>query len=984
MSRAATSPELALYRGKGIWSKPRAAILKPTAVYTARVNQAFSSWDGILEIEYDTGSGTLADILPDMTLLIGSSAGKWDKGICRLRDKDSNTFFIGESSDTKVMNNDFLTVVDDFGLWARHVRIVDGEAFMDGGVAYSNQHTNFKPTPIMGGNRILELTGASISAVYNFASSYALDSTITGYSCSAPGSSSSSGMTTATPTITWNSTGWKNVYLTLTAANGETFFSVRKVYIWNKDNPPPRVTFPDRPTSDINSAGWSFQVALMDECDTETIRDHALVIIFGEDYYGDTKSSIGPLAGCENIIVEGWIAKETIDWNPEQGVVQFTGYTAQYWFGIIPAYPDGVEFVKYPATAWTEIQHLTVNKGVWHFLHWRTTATRIMDVFLTNDTKYTAEVSSLAQNLWEQLREMTWNQIFARPMVNAHNQLYIEVHPQLVPEASRTWPTVMNITKKDWVGKINLERHTVNDAAVVSLSGVAVDTSGTGKAYFALSRGHTFTHYGTPKMEDRLLVSGQAQANQLCALYFNWLNNPFKDIPITLVANNRLIDICPRQKCTITIEAEDTPRGIEYTGGIIPTSVSIVSDPETGWMHTEVTFEAETGLEEDLLAVNGDIPGSGDISVPPTPSFPSFPSIPITFPGIPPLTPDGPTVVLLHDVNMGMIATDDFHAAGPHWYTANGGLTATQYQNINEFFVTPSGAFYVAYSTGVDGNNYLSKPFFLARADKIGAPFTVILDEPGIRPGGVINAFTPNWGLWAVGYNPLLPENVAYIAGQNTVDRFIYIGAGSSFAPGILVDDTVWNAGLAYGLGQWLYARDTVAATIAADGSAGVLTAVQNVTWLGDFDPNPVFITAGTIGKSFHKQAGLLSLNHLYVGENNLATATLYTYADSLVGTGLACDPSGMLLMGRWTAAGLRGRSSDGAATWSTMGSLPFGPWWWAYAGGSGISSSRWVAAGGSSIRYSPDFGATWINKEGFITSVAPIPNINDVKVIKY
>ena len=110
------------------------------------------------------------------------------------------------------------------------------------------------------------------------------------------------------------------------------------------------------------------------------------------------------------------------------------------------------------------------------------------------------------------------------------------------------------------------------------------------------------------------------------------------------------------------------------------------------------------------------------------------------------------------------------------------------------------------------------------------------------------------------------------------------------------------------------------------------------------------------------------------VGENNLATNTPYTDA-TFDGKGLACDPSGVNLMGR-QSAGAKAKSSDGGATWLALSSLPPGNWNFAYLGGTG-SEQWWVAAGGSSIRLSKDFGTTWLNREGNLLSVAPIPVIN-------
>lgn len=983
MARAATAPELALFRTPGQWGKLRAAIFQPHTIYTARINQVFSTWDGVLEITYDTGSGTLADVLPDMTLLIGSSAGAHDVGIVRLRDKDSDTFFIGETSDIKYADNHFLTVIDDFGLWARHVRLSAGVPFMDGGTAYSDQHTNFDPTPIMGANRALKLEGASVSASFSAAGSYVLDSSISGYSWSAPGSSSSSGMTTATPTITWNTVGWKLVYLTLTAANGKTFFGVRYVFVWNDANPPSSAVIDNPPRCDVESGGWQFELTLLSGVDLATVRDHALVILFAEDYYGTTQQSIGPVTGCENIVVTGWIARESINWNPEQGQVRFIGYTAQYWLSQIPAYPDGVELVTGTPAAWTEIQGLTINKGLFHFLRWRTTATRVMDVFLTDDTKFTKEVSSLAGNLWEQLREMAFLQIYARPGVNALNQLFIEVHPQLVPEASRTWPTVMTITKEDWQEEIDIERVTMNEVAAVSLSGVAVNESGVATAHFALSTGHVFSHYGRPEIQDKLLVESQSQANTLCGLYFSWRNNPYPDIPIVLAANNRLIDCFPRQKCLITIVSADTPRGIAYSGGLIPTSVALVPDPETGYLHTEVTFEAETGLTANIISVNGDVPGSGNISIPPTPSLPSLPPFPVPIPGTGTVEvdPDNTLPVLLHDLTKGLLYTANINTANPQWITVNAGLTAAQYQKINAIVVTPSGALYVANRA----NNGSGDIPFIAYAPSIGGTFTIIEDSASILakfPTTTVQAVN------ALACNPLSGQ-VAYVIGGNASNQMkIYIGTGSSFAAGATIlnhqfSSTIGIGSLSYGFGKWLLTGQNGSGQSAwwvLNAAATSVTASGTPIPPGN-TATTAHIRAGTTDKAFHFTR---NDQNLTVSTGN--ATTFVTVGDGLmnvVGNNqedtLACDPTGTFLMGRWSTQ--KGKSSDGGATWSALSSLPPGNWWWSYAAGSGVGS-WWVAAGGSSIRLTQDFGTTWLNREGNLLSVAPIPNINMVKVV--
>jgi len=86
-------------------------IQRPATVYTMRINQTFTSLDGVTELTYDGGSGTLADIIPGMTVLIGSAAGLFDKGTCRVRKTPTATvLYINQVSNIPININAFLPV----------------------------------------------------------------------------------------------------------------------------------------------------------------------------------------------------------------------------------------------------------------------------------------------------------------------------------------------------------------------------------------------------------------------------------------------------------------------------------------------------------------------------------------------------------------------------------------------------------------------------------------------------------------------------------------------------------------------------------------------------------------------------------------------------------------------------------------------------------------------------------------------------------
>src|SRR4026208_1012857 len=126
MARPLTSPELTLLRSDGQWSKLYLAVLKPNTIYTARLAAVPGSTDLVYEITFTSGSGTLGDVKPGMTLYVGTIAGAYDLGMSRIRKNPiSGTFYIGLTSAIDWQSSCYLTVVDEFDWDAKHALLVD-------------------------------------------------------------------------------------------------------------------------------------------------------------------------------------------------------------------------------------------------------------------------------------------------------------------------------------------------------------------------------------------------------------------------------------------------------------------------------------------------------------------------------------------------------------------------------------------------------------------------------------------------------------------------------------------------------------------------------------------------------------------------------------------------------------------------------------------------------------------------------------------
>jgi hypothetical protein len=115
MAEVLSAPKLAAQRLPGQWSKSRLIVPQAHTIYTARLNGVPSSNDMVVEITVDTESGTRSNVLPDMTLYVGSmagggtGAGAYDLGMCRIRKTPIATkFYIAEASDIVWVDNAYL------------------------------------------------------------------------------------------------------------------------------------------------------------------------------------------------------------------------------------------------------------------------------------------------------------------------------------------------------------------------------------------------------------------------------------------------------------------------------------------------------------------------------------------------------------------------------------------------------------------------------------------------------------------------------------------------------------------------------------------------------------------------------------------------------------------------------------------------------------------------------------------------------------
>ena len=963
-----SAPNLALLRAPGRRSKLYLAIRKPNTIYTAVLAAVPTSTDMVSEVTYNTGSGTLANVKTGMTLYVGTSAGAHDVGMVRIRkDPDATNFYFCATSeiDWSAAATIYLTIVDDFQLRVKPPKVTGGALLMDTDVAYSDQHTVFDPMPVLGLHAVLWLTGATVNALFDASASWVFGSTISGYAWTAPGASASSGMTTATPTITYNAAGQYCVYCTVTAANGKTFMGVRYVFVYSAASMPVTAfALKENPRGDNESGGWNFGVTMFAEADKADVQEGALVILFSEDWYGGTKQSIGPVANRENIVAWGWIAGESIVWDPEAGSVDFSVQGAAAWMQKLASDPLDLKF-SIATTTWNKIPQMTVDKALFHLLHWRTSVTQIMDVALTSDTRLLPEAATTGDSPWEQLTEIG-KKIFARPGVDPYGRLFIEIDPQMGPEADRTWDTVMTITKQDWKDQIVWRKQKPSPASSLATSAINLLASGGHNMFYSLAMGHIQARHGKSDTLDMLLCSSQAQANTQAGLLLGWKINEWPDIPIVLAQNNRFITLWPRQKLAISMVAGDTPRGDAYSGNPVPRACELVWDPEAGCFSTSVICEAETF---PTLVIDGDIPADPEdpddpIDPPDDPDPPDPPDPPI----------GAPTDVLIAgynsqttDKHAGLYYTQNFDDDSPEWFEMNEGLTEAEYTNVQRIKLCPSGLIVIL----VGVTDSFSAVFC---ANMLGSVWTKLID--GTEIGGHITA---------IGVNPNTSEEIMVAGGENSPTRWIKLMKGSrggltELSPHIDNGRPRYWGDISYGMGSWILtsSRDNVFEAehwwkISPTGAVISEGDLPNAT-----NARHHWHIRGGGGIVYTWQNGNKTLDKSIDNGDTFVGLTAPP-SDTTKACALACSPSGANLIAGGAGTSAEYSSPDYGESWEVLGNgLPVGFSVWDNCN----TEEGFIGSGGQNIFYTPDLGASWQAKNGMLASVNGFLIITHMKYI--
>lgn len=637
-------------RTPGNWSDVFLIIDEPDTIYTARATGSIDQEDWSLG--FDTGAGTLGNCLEDMTLLIGSTSGGWERGIARLRKAPiAGTFYIGADPSIICGDNDYLTVINDFAPFARHAVGTS----LDVDVAYSDQFTNFVPLPWCNGR--VRVIRAGETTEFDATLSSVPGSTITGYGWTFSGATATTGTATATPTATYDTSGRFRFALTVTAANSKTYTGYGFVYVLGDNlEAEADVLFDD--VDNTSEAGGRYRITMLDR---PSIRDGARAVLFADDYYSGVRQSFGPVEGMENILLDGRIIGETILRRADTERVQFEIAGPVGVLDKIATLQSGLVDTSFPTDdattlpAWSKMSGLTVLKGLHYLATLRSTIARCMDISIEDWGWACPKLVGTSTGLYGQLAEFAGRSGCSVRSDRA-GRIFCQRDTQLYPVVDRTAdiPVVVTLIDEDWQEEMTIVRRQRGEVSMAEAEG-EMFVSGTLIKVGGRSPGDQPARQGTPESLNELYVETNAQALELAGMLAASKNEEIETILMPMAYNNRLMDVAPRMFVNVTVDGEELR--------CIPRRVASRRDPRSGFMHTELELEPEGG---QWPAVAIEYPGENDTPVEP-PSEPPEPPAPPTEPPEP--EPEISEVDAVAATATDVQTTGDFDEASPTWAT---------------------------------------------------------------------------------------------------------------------------------------------------------------------------------------------------------------------------------------------------------------------------------------------------------------------------
>lgn len=959
------------------------SIFQPRVVFRAQVNNPAATQGDRVILYNNNTVGTYTDIEADMTMWVGSTLGGQELGKIRVRSSTSGTITVSENSDIQWTNGAYLTVFNYWELWPIYPRIILDPSnnenvifYKDYDIAYTNQNSNLGSIPNAGPHRAVWLDPASNQAqiYYSSTGTVSILGTALTYDWRFEGGIPS-GSTLADPGyVTYNAAGHYVTRLATTATSGTVDYTYRYVSVYDQVHLPIGRWQLEGLQGSREEGGYTASLKVFQ---IVPIQGNEVVVLFGDNTYGDTSQNLGGnYPNASDIFFVGYVDKDTIEYDYQHSEVSFDAVSLTQTMKKSSGFSVSVKSVASPAF-WYELLDMNSQRAMYHYLRWHTTALKIADFAYMGANYPIQYFDSERTSMYDAIHNYMQNATVGNVVSDRQGKVWLEVDAQAYPDPVSSFPSIMNITNRDWVETPRVEERLLNDVSYIERGGVAYSgvSTGTFAAIIGGAPGDAPGFYGTVESQEGLALLGQAQLNQLVGNLYANKNSPYPTFNYDSAINASNLDIAPQQSVFLSLAQIDTVRNRAINATYLPNSMTWRYDPASFKLLPQIEFKqlvtGVAGQTVTIPSVNdvGDGLGFDPFSL-------KFPPLPVVFPPTGLGVGDGaPSTVIVHlaerlGIKYGLAYTSNFNSPFPNWIQWNTGLTSDQYDNIDLVYTCPNGAVYVACTIPTP-----STLGFLARAPGVGQAFTVIEDSTTMvaKMGS-----SDNVRLIAIGVNKSVSEQVVYAISAFSDAVKLYIGANGSYSAGLSFGGQFTNDGasLSFGGGQWMWSCGGDHVDLLGTGATSITTVRSGP---------PLF------KGSRHIRAGGESFNTLHWGSTDIALGS--NNANSYVGPFtppiastaygqqniIASSLTGRYILATSLSSGLTRRSTDYGYSWSNG---------YVSTVSGKVDASRaveggFVLAGGVTVQWTDNGGSTWTNKIGDLLNIDPFGVCDAVAIVQ-
>lgn len=593
-------PQTELVRTRPQSSRLYLSVFQPTTIFQAQVNDPAIAKGARLITFNNVTAGSWTAIESNFTAYIGTTPGASDIGRIRVRSATSSQLTVAENSNIAWADDLYITVVRFVSLDPIYPRIIQNPAddedvifYKDYDIPYTNQNSILGTFVNMGCHRVSFISGSATQIFYSSTGTYNLLGDSLNYQWFFEGGTPS-GSTSADPgLITYNQTGDFVTRLVVSGSSGGIDTSYRCVSIYNKPGEGSDVPILSWEITSFNGSrdegGYKASFRVHENID---VKENAVVVIFSDDWYGGTNISLGGnYPGAENIKFVGYVLQDSIEYDYLHSQVSFDAASLTEVMKSALGFSVSVESVAAPSK-WYQLYDMDGRRAIYHYLRWHTTALNIADFqFVGTDQKiqfFDADRTSMFDAIDNYMR----NTLLGQVVSDRQGKVWMEVEAKAYQNPTGSFTSVMDISKRDWMGEPTIDERLSDDTSFLELGGVAYTgvAQNTFSALIASAPGSAPSFRGKVDTRTGLALSNQSDLNTMAGNVWANDNSEFPKISMDMSENLMNLDIAPQEAVFISIAPSDTVRNRLIEGLYIPSGMDWRYDSKNAILLPSIEF----------------------------------------------------------------------------------------------------------------------------------------------------------------------------------------------------------------------------------------------------------------------------------------------------------------------------------------------------------------------------------------------------------